>query len=264
MGTTGLIFGAIVVAWLAYLLPMFLRRDSAQHESATDPESRFSSGVQILQRGSAQAFGADESDAVSTPLTRRAAAEEIRREERRAASRRRTVLLVLTVALVLAVILGVTGIAAWWAFLIPAGLLVGFLGIARVSVRAMHREFDRRLTAIHETGDHEDTVMIGLDEPAPTVEKRKPEVSATSVELGAPVGRPGTLWDPLPITRPTYVSAPIGRTVRTIDLSAPEPDADNAPVVADAPEPSLVDAVPSEGPAASASSTPNLRRAVGQ
>ena len=52
-------------------------------------------------------------------------------------------------------------------------------------------------------------------------------------------GKPG-LWDPLPITVPTYVSKPLApRTVRTIDLSAPDVTSSgrqSVPVTADAPE----------------------------
>lgn len=51
--------------------------------------------------------------------------------------------------------------------------------------------------------------------------------------------KPG-LWDPLPITVPTYVSKPLApRTVRTIDLSAPDVTSSgrrSVPVTADAPE----------------------------
>jgi hypothetical protein len=50
--------------------------------------------------------------------------------------------------------------------------------------------------------------------------------------------RPGTLWDPIPITMPTYVSKPLApRTVRTIDLSGPEMSSSarhDGPVTADA------------------------------
>ena len=50
----------------------------------------------------------------------------------------------------------------------------------------------------------------------------------------------GTLWDPIPITLPTYVSKPLApRTVRTIDLSGPEMSSSahhEGPVTADAPE----------------------------
>jgi hypothetical protein len=54
----------------------------------------------------------------------------------------------------------------------------------------------------------------------------------------------GGLWDPLPITMPTYVSKPLApRTVRTIDLSSPElslPIRSDGPVTADRPMPQPV------------------------
>jgi hypothetical protein len=58
-----------------------------------------------------------------------------------------------------------------------------------------------------------------------------------SIELSVPIVPVGSLWDPIPITRPTYVSKPLAsRTVRTIDLSAPVPAA-SLPVTADPIEP---------------------------
>lgn len=61
----------------------------------------------------------------------------------------------------------------------------------------------------------------------------------------------GSLWDPIPITRPTYVSAPLApRTVRTIDLSAPVPPAAATPVTAD----------PIEEPAAVSEPTQEIRQ----
>lgn len=242
VGTTGLIFGAIVAAWLAYLVPMMVRRHQAQ-EAEADPETRFSS-VRIVRHGADEIAARETGQRVriSTPLTRRAAVEEIRRADRRAAGRRRNVLVVLGLALITLIALAIPGITPWWAIAIPAGLIAVFLGIARVSVRTMQRGFDRRLEEIH-TGENadEDTIVVGEEETL-AKQDNKPQATVTSVELGAPVGRPGTLWDPLPITRPTYVSAPpVARTVRTIDLSAPQPIiADNKPVVADAPEHSIV------------------------
>ena len=51
--------------------------------------------------------------------------------------------------------------------------------------------------------------------------------------------KPGVLWDPVPITMPTYVSKPLApRTVRTIDLSGPDVTSSarqQHPVTADAP-----------------------------
>jgi hypothetical protein len=58
-----------------------------------------------------------------------------------------------------------------------------------------------------------------------------------SIELSIPIVPVGSLWDPVPITRPTYVSKPLAsRTVRTIDLSAPVAAA-SLPVTADPIEP---------------------------
>ncbi|HHV22354.1 MAG TPA: hypothetical protein GXZ30_12610 [Propionibacterium sp.] len=236
VGTTGLIFGAIIAAWLAYLVPMYLRRDSARTSQMFDPASRFSDDVRIV-RGS-DAEEPDEKARVSTPLTRRAFIQSMRRAEAAAAGRRRNVIVVLLVALAAVIVVCAFGRAPWGVVAIPGGLLVAFLAIARVSVRLMHRDFDARLAAF-EDWEQEETVTV--TEPAPADQVRT-EVAVEPVEFGMPVGKPGSLWDPLPITRPNYVSAPPigGRTVRTIDLSAPEPvKVDNTPVVADAPEESL-------------------------
>ena len=69
-----------------------------------------------------------------------------------------------------------------------------------------------------------------------------------SVELSVPLAGLGSLWDPVPITRPTYVSTPLApRTVRTIDLSAPTPPAAiSAPVVAETPADELTREVEGE------------------
>ena len=49
-----------------------------------------------------------------------------------------------------------------------------------------------------------------------TVDSVGPEAAAVATTGG------GSLWDPLPITLPTYVSKPRAtRTVRTVDLSGP-------------------------------------------
>lgn len=176
-------------------------------------------------------------------MTRRAAIMAMRLEEERATRRRRNAVLACVTALVVVVVLALVGVTPWWAVAIPGGLVVASLAAARVSVRAMARSCERRLAAVGSEND-EDTVVLGREESGVAKPRTKPAATVTSVELGAPVDRPGTLWDPLPITRPTYVSTPIGRTVRTIDLSAPAPARNNKPVVADAPE---LTAVPRPG-----------------
>ncbi len=63
--------------------------------------------------------------------------------------------------------------------------------------------------------------------------------SAGSTKIKPESEKPGALWDPVPITMPTYVSKPLApRTVRTIDLSGPGVTSSarhQLPVTADAP-----------------------------
>lgn len=234
MGTTGLIFSAIAIAWLAYLVPHFARRGEVDVIDNVDPANRFSDSMRILKRGAAPLLDQDlaeiESFEVSTPMTRRAAVADLRRLEAVAARRRRRVLMVLL--LVLAAVLGVyvAGLAPWWAPLIPAGLVVTFLVVARVSVRAMRRDLDARYAVI-QAGSTEATVLLNRKD---VVVRAAPP--SASVE---PAAKPGVLWDPVPITKPTYVSKPLApRTVRTIDLSGPEVVTSSrpaVPVTADAP-----------------------------
>lgn len=236
---------------------MYLKKHQAAN-SEMDPATRFSDSVQIVQFGDDAAADdrrPTERTRVSTPLTRRAAIAAIRRAEQQAAGRRRNVVLVLGLVLVVFAVLAGFGVTPWWLLAIPGGLLAAFLTIARFSVQAMHRNFEDRLDRI-EHGCDEDTVIVAGETTLSSEKGRKQRAGGKgrveSVELGAPVGRPGTLWDPLPITRPTYVSTPppSGRTVRTIDLTAPvTAPAGNTPVVADGPEQPQVVA---------------LRRAVGE
>jgi hypothetical protein len=107
VGTTGLIFGAIAIAWLAYLVPHFARHRGEEVVDADDPASRFSDSVRILKHGTAPLLDQDLAEIstfeVSTPITRRAAVADLRRLEALAAQRRRRVLITLLVALTVSV-----------------------------------------------------------------------------------------------------------------------------------------------------------------
>lgn len=223
---TGVIFGVIAAAWLVYLVPYFLKRQADPSTDEIDPAAPFSASVTIVRRGTSLATADEGTAIVSTPLTRRAALYELGQIERQAAARRRRVLLVLAVALLGVSVPVATGHVLWWAPIIPAGLLLLFLVVARFSVRAMRRDLDARAGRIRECGD-EQTVAIA-------VLSQDDDASEGSIELTAPVSQPGSLWDPIPITAPTYVSKPLApRTVRTIDLSAPIAPASDVPVTAD-------------------------------
>lgn len=226
-----MIFGAVAALWLLYLVPLILnRRENGFFDEADPGEQAFSASVTIVRRGTELDSAEAGSAVVSTPLNRRAALRELAEIDREAARRRRYVLLFLLLTTTLLTVAAALGWVAWWNPLIPVGLIVIFLVIARFSVKAMRRDLDRRAERIR-GGDcvHEETVEIAVLEP-------QHDEHEQSVEISAPVEDLGSLWDPIPITAPTYVSKPLApRTVRTIDLSAPVP-ANRIPVTADAPD----------------------------
>jgi hypothetical protein len=237
VGTTGVIFAAIAFAWLAYLVPHFVRRrDDAEELDGSDPADRFSDSMRIVRYGTAPLLDHDLSEIapfeVSTPQTRRAAIKDLRRLERLAASRRSRVLLSL-----LAMLSGVIGFCAvhlvpWWSTAIPSGLLLIFVVVARISVRIMRRNLDARCRDIRH-GSNESTIFLSRkDLPKSETDLHRASGKAEAAKTGA-------LWDPIPITMPTYVSKPLApRTVRTIDLSGPGVASSarhEGPVTADAP-----------------------------
>ena len=241
-----MIFAAIAIAWLAYLVPHFVRRRGDEPELESDPADRFSENVHIVRHGTAPLLDQDLEPIaeyeVSTPLTRRAAIADLRRLDRLAATRRRRVLLVL-----LAVISAVIGVCAvgwlpWWSVAIPGGLLAVFFVVSRVSVHLMRRGLDAALQRDRLRRPRED----GVPEPQEVrgrrtgVEGRKAGDKAVQAAAKDAKSAAGGLWDPVPITMPTYVSKPLApRTVRTIDLSGPDVASaarHNHPVIAEAPE----------------------------
>jgi hypothetical protein len=232
MGTTGLIYVAIVAAWAAYLVPMLLKRnDEARRRpvsSAADARvlSRDPSRPRYVVRPPGAAAGAGAASgaadgATDLPPPRRYVPNRARRV---AAMRRRRVLSILTLSLLSVVALAGLQILLWWTVAIPGALIVAFVVLTRVQLRRQARSRARlaakrraQLQARHDRGpagkpapspDEEMTIEVRL--PEPHVEK--PAVPAEG------------LWDPVPVTLPTYVlkeKAP-DRTVRTISLSDDE------------------------------------------
>lgn len=246
MGTTGLIFAAIAAAWLAYLIPTYLNRRSPALEPA-EPAERFSDSMRIIRRGAAPLMDVDGAEIsaveVSTPLTRRAAVADLRRQEQSAAARRRRVLVFL--ALALTAVIGVCAfeLISWLWVAVPAGLVLGFVIVARFSVRAMRRHLDARFEQIN-AGSDEQTILMRHADLEVVVTGRGRKVKPVGAATAAEKPPTQVLWDPLPITMPTYVSKPLApRTVRTIDLSGPDVTSSGRqtalgselPVTADAP-----------------------------
>ncbi|MDP9444079.1 MAG: hypothetical protein M3P83_06915, partial [Actinomycetota bacterium] len=79
----------------------------------------------------------------------------------------------------------------------------------------------------------------GDDEPTVVFDLAQPSRIAVAVETADG----GTLWDPVPVTLPTYVSKPRApRTIRTIDLGQPVvARTDRTARAADAPAPATPD-----------------------
>lgn len=230
MAPGGLMFAVVLVMWLAYLVPTLASRREAQ--GADDSGDPFAESMTIIKR-STDPFS-EEPDPlleVSTPLTRAAARHEIRQSYRLAARRRRRVVVTLVVATVAAGAITFAPLsikAPWWVPLVPLALLLAFLAIARFSVVSLNRTLDARIARVDRGWDEE---TISFEVPADLRE----DATEHSVELSGPVAQTGSLWDPIPVTAPTYVSKPMAaRTIRTIDLSAPvQEPADNTPVIAE-------------------------------
>lgn len=210
----GIVISVLVIAGLAFGLPWLASHRDSPEVLEGDPTERFSDSMRILRRDISDYLETTDAAEVSTPLTRRAELTEIRLLAASAATRRRRTLLGLLVLVLVVGVVVVLGHLPWWAVLVPVGLVLGFVVVSRLGVGAMHRRFAARAESVDAGfGDEETTILL-----APAEEESSREIR---VDLSAPQTT-GALWDPIPVTAPTYVSKPlVPRTVRTIDLSAP-------------------------------------------
>lgn len=179
---------------------------------------------------------AQEKDRRPVPaLTRQAAIIAARR-------RRRTLLTLLAGLVVVGGLAAFSVIASWWVAA-PVALVAAWLVACRVQVRAERglgsvslpsrgSRPARAAKAQRARGAavEEDTVIVELDdvepdrrhvmEQAPLAEDSLDDQIVIAVPSVSTAGE--ALWDPLPVTLPTYVTKPrVGRTVRTIDFDAP-------------------------------------------
>jgi len=263
---SAIIFVVLALAWAVYLIPKALKHHD---EMASDRlVEGHSDRVRILSRHRkttpATPVAPNTSETAEEPVERTSAPPVSRTAAGKAAQRRRRVLgaLLLTLA-------GVWGFT-WFAYLpswapaIPGALVVAWLVLARLSVRkaSARRSAPARpqldLTADEPAGRVADPVgqpdvysdARTMPEPAqPASFAPAPRDTTASQdlvdllaedtpgeqrrELEAAIAEEGSLWDPLPLTLPTYVNkARARRTVRTIELtgvnSSGHDDADTA------------------------------------
>ncbi len=250
MDLSGIIFVALAVAWAAYLIPKALKHhDEVVRSRSVD---RFSHTMRVLARrepvntrdarlvvtpARGRSTTVVETKATSTmagalPEEQLAEPTPAELRARRAAvrvatQRRRRVLgliLLVNVAVAVAAALGAIG-WAWQAA--PVGLLLAWLVACRLMVKKERAVPGTTvLTGADSAGPHHDSLEVevevdvevhvhrneqGFDELAETNE-------TTTIPAVDAVG--SGLWDPLPVTLPTYVGKPAAarRSVRTIAL----------------------------------------------
>ncbi len=253
-----MIFVVLALAWAVYLIPKAL----AHHDEVAGErlEEGHSEKVRVLTRRRRSVeepvAGEPEHPQVEqveteveverTDVVVRRAAPALSPTARAARNRRRVLGGLVTVLLAVAALAGFAVVPSW-SLAIPAVLVVAFLVVARTSVRRAQQA--RRSAAptapTGATAPVERTAPVETPAPAET-----PEPAATSYEalellvdptttraqqadLEAALADEGSLWDPLPLTLPTYVGkATARRTVRTIELtgmtSSGHDDADTA------------------------------------
>jgi hypothetical protein len=192
---------------------------------------------------------------VSRPRRPQAAPLVTRAAARRAAQRRRRVLAVLLLALAVVAGLAAFAIVPWWSTAIPGAMVVLFLVVARLSVRRLNA---RRAGAARAVVEHDDVEPVETG-PQGSQDLASQDLASQDLasqdlasqdlasqdlasqdlasqdlvdlltedtigvprqELEAALADDGSLWDPLPMTLPTYVNkARARRTVRTIELT---------------------------------------------
>lgn len=227
----------LAIGWAGYLLPKALKHHDDQAMSR--PVETFSDSVRVV--------GAQKAAQKSTPKTRpevepvetpaatsvETPAAPVRRHlvtreaARRAARRRRRVLAVLLLALGTVSVTSYLAYTPWWSTAVPGGLIVAFLVVARLTVRAQARQAGPAPVPVRAPAEAVETVTPSRDAAPAEVEPdlgREDTQGLSREQLAEAVASPmlddGGLWDPLPVTLPTYVNkARARRTVRTIEIT---------------------------------------------
>ncbi len=244
MDLSGLIFVVLALAWAGYLMPRALRQRDDLESSA--PIDTSSDTARVLNRTPAmmralladnppvepEQKAADRVALKDSESRRRAALTRTLPTSRGAAVRRRRILLALVALTVLSIGAASLSYLSWWAVTAPVVLVATWLVLCTLIAR-------RSRVATRGRVRFEVAEMLADDDEVPLVGS-VPAVPASSIveqlvadvhqdaESARPVANhgadldaaQGALWDPLPLTLPTYVGKPTARrTVRTIELT---------------------------------------------
>jgi len=225
---SGIIFVALAVAWAAYLIPKALRH----HDEVARSRSieRFSNTMRVLARREpvnrrdarlvvTPGRAASTTTVVETKPVRLTADQLRARREvtRRATRRRRRVLGGLLAANAVVIGLAAFVVVGWWWETLPAGLVVAWLVACRVMVKSERAALAPGTVVPAEPVGPDLDISVEKNEQG--FEELAPDSDTGVVPAVTEDGDPN-LWDPLPMTLPTYVDKPAAarRTVRTISI----------------------------------------------
>ena len=215
-----MIFVALAIGWAVYLLPKALRHHD--EEDRRRGVEQFSDSVRVVGRGYVHRPVAESAPPAAEPVeTVEVRPRTITREAaREAARRRRRVLALLLSTLAVFALTSYLSYTPSFTVAIPVILIVAFLVTARLTVRAQQL---RPVAPVQQA-----VASASSEVPTAEVEAEldsEDTQGLSRADLAEVVGEPvldeGGLWDPLPVTLPTYVNkARARRTVRTIELTA--------------------------------------------
>jgi len=227
----GLIFAFVVALWAAYFVPLAVRRyDEASKSGSIE---KFSSMSRVIHHKSPEVVveTAQPASGPGVATTRAPVPSKARASARLAARRRRRTLI--TLFMLAAIVGGVAGFGyiPLWSIAGPASLIVAWLIACRIQVRG-ELGIGRKPRSTSTAADEEQTIVVSgqFEDIAPdrknVMQKVALETDALDeqIVIAVPVGATSgeALWDPLPVTLPTYVTKPrAGRTVRTIEFGEP-------------------------------------------
>lgn len=272
MDLTPLIFVALFVGWAIYLIPKFMRdhEELSTTRSLQDFSARLRVFAAVRTVAKMNLLGPDEPtveismEEVSAALREEPAAKNKKRRSRRskavsrplptlaaakrAAKRRRRVLSGLLLVTAVVSVLAVAGVGPLWTPAAPVALVLLFMMSARRSVK--------RLSAARRTAGARPMASSSREEPKPTSwdsledEAISHAVVVEKVAVVETIETPADrLWDPVPMTLPTYLDKPTARrTVMSIELNegvvSSGHDADDSELVRAAEAAALADDTP--------------------
>lgn len=233
--SSGLIIAFVVAVWAAYFVPLVLRRYDEAGRNASVEEAGSTGRVITPNRPAAPAVQEPEAEVEEATALRPTRTLD-RPAARLAARRRRRTLLTLIGLLIVTTVVALVGVLPELVIIAPVALIAAWLVACRIQVRgelglSKPRRAERADDAPLAMAD-EDTIIVSgqFEDVDPgrvhVMEKAELEVDSLDDQVVIAVPSASTsgeaLWDPLPITVPTYVTKPrAGRTVRTIDFSTP-------------------------------------------